>query len=44
MGVEVLVVPEYLHDEFTCAQCFLVRHRSQLAKRIGEDGICKECA
>lgn len=31
-------------DEFTCSQCFLVHHRSQLAKE--EDGklICRDCA
>lgn len=31
-------------DEFTCSQCFLVHHRSQLAHE--EDGmpVCTECA
>lgn len=31
-------------DEFTCSQCFLVHHRSQLAYE--EDGllVCTECA
>ena len=30
-------------DEFTCASCFLVRHRSQIARE--EDGLvyCVEC-
>lgn len=30
-------------DEFTCASCFLVRHRSQIAKE--KDGLyyCVEC-
>jgi hypothetical protein len=30
-------------DEFTCSSCFLVRHRSQLARE--KDGLmyCKEC-
>ncbi|GAA1122041.1 DUF4193 domain-containing protein [Citricoccus alkalitolerans] len=30
-------------DEFTCASCFLVRHRSQVAKE--KDGLlfCKDC-
>lgn len=31
-------------DEFRCASCFLVHHRSQLAKQRGDDLICKECA
>ncbi|MCG2624176.1 DUF4193 domain-containing protein [Arthrobacter sp. I2-34] len=30
-------------DEFTCASCFLVRHRSQVARE--KDGLlyCKDC-
>ncbi|WP_026533887.1 DUF4193 domain-containing protein [Arthrobacter sp. H14] len=30
-------------DEFTCASCFLVRHRSQIARE--KDGLyfCKDC-
>ncbi len=44
MGIEVLVVHEYEHDEFTCSECFLVRHRSQLAKTVGKEPVCKECA
>src|SRR3954453_10039438 len=31
-------------DEFTCSRCFLVHHRSQLAKQDGNQLICKECA
>ena len=32
-------------DEFNCASCFLVKHRSQLAYTT-DDGqpVCKECA
>ena len=32
-------------DEFICSECFLVKHRSQLAYTT-EDGepVCKECA
>ena len=32
-------------DEFICSQCFLVKHRSQLAYTT-DDGqpVCKECA
>ena len=38
----VHVVPRQ-EDEFTCASCFLVRHRSQIARE--EDGLlyCVEC-
>ncbi len=32
-------------DEFTCAGCFLVRHRSQLAEeRPNGDAFCYDCA
>ncbi len=31
-------------DEFTCSRCFLVHHRSQLAKDDGVQLVCKECA
>lgn len=31
-------------DEFRCARCFLVHHRSQLAVERGGDLICTECA
>ncbi|MFD0887689.1 DUF4193 domain-containing protein [Streptosporangium algeriense] len=31
-------------DEFTCARCFLVHHRSQLATEKNGQQICKECA
>ena len=39
----VAVVP-MLSDEFRCARCFLVHHRSQLAVQRGGDLICRECA
>jgi hypothetical protein len=38
----VAVIPEQL-DEFTCASCFLVRHRSQLARQAGAAGYCTDC-
>lgn len=39
----VTVVPMRA-DEFRCANCFLVHHRSQLAgQRNGQD-ICRDCA
>ena len=31
-------------DEFTCMSCFLVHHRSQLAKEVGGLPVCTECA
>jgi hypothetical protein len=31
-------------DEFTCARCFLVHHRSQLAEEGNGQLICRECA
>ena len=31
-------------DEFTCSRCFLVHHRSQLAKEDHGQLICRECA
>jgi hypothetical protein len=39
----VKVLPKQ-SDEFTCATCFLVHHRSQLASEKGGRMICKECA
>ncbi|WP_030014022.1 MULTISPECIES: DUF4193 domain-containing protein [Micrococcales] len=40
--LSVVVLPAQ-QDEFTCASCFLVRHRSQIARE--EDGLyyCLEC-
>ncbi len=40
--LQVTVLPAQ-DDEFTCASCFLVRHRSQVA--FEEDGqiFCKDC-
>jgi hypothetical protein len=37
------VVP-MMADEFRCSRCFLVHHRSQLAKRQHGQDICRECA
>lgn len=31
-------------DEFTCSKCFLVHHRSQLAKEVAGQAVCRECA
>ena len=41
--LSVRVLPRQA-DEFTCSRCFLVHHRSQLAKADGAQLICKECA
>ena len=31
-------------DEFTCSRCFLVHHRSTLAKEVKGQLICNDCA
>jgi hypothetical protein len=41
--LSVQVVPRQ-EDEFTCSKCFLVHHRSQLAKEEGGLPVCTECA
>jgi uncharacterized protein DUF4193 len=41
--LSVRVLPRQA-DEFTCSRCFLVHHRSQLAKQDGTELVCKECA
>ena len=43
-GEELLikVVPAQA-DEFTCMSCFLVRHRSQIAKEKNGDKYCVDC-
>lgn len=41
--LSVRVLPRQA-DEFTCSRCFLVHHRSQLAKESGGKLICRECA
>ena len=41
--LSVRVLPRQA-DEFTCSSCFLVHHRSQLAKETNGRFICKECA
>jgi hypothetical protein len=38
----VAVVPMQ-SDEFRCARCFLVHHRSQLAGQSNGAEICREC-
>lgn len=41
--LSVRVLPRQA-DEFTCSRCFLVHHRSQLAKEQKGQLICRECA
>jgi len=40
---DVVVLPPQA-DEFTCVQCFLVKHRSQLDHEEKLGLICQECA
>ena len=42
-ALSVRVLPRR-SDEFTCSRCFLVHHRTQLAKEKDGDLICTECA
>lgn len=39
----VRVIPKQA-DEFTCTSCFLVFHRSRLARDAGDALICADCA
>ena len=41
--LSVRVLPKQA-DEFTCSRCFLVHHRSQLAKEVNGQMVCTECA
>jgi hypothetical protein len=38
----IQVIPQQ-EDEFTCMSCFLVHHRSQLAREKNGDKYCAEC-
>lgn len=40
--LQVRVLPAQ-SDEFTCASCFLVRHRSQVARQEGNMLYCTDC-
>jgi len=39
----VRVLPKQ-DDEFTCSRCFLVHHRSRLARERNGEYICRDCA
>ncbi|KWW99585.1 DUF4193 domain-containing protein [Carbonactinospora thermoautotrophica] len=41
--LRVRVVPPS-GDEFVCSRCFLVHHRTNLARAEGDELICRECA
>lgn len=41
--LSVRVLPRQA-DEFTCSICFLVHHRSQLARERDGRQICRDCA
>ncbi len=41
--LSVRVLPRQA-DEFTCSQCFLVHHRSQLASESRGQMVCRDCA
>ena len=41
--LSVQVLPRQ-SDEFTCSQCFLVHHRSQLASDHDGQLVCQDCA
>ncbi|WP_426997282.1 DUF4193 domain-containing protein [Pseudarthrobacter sp. N5] len=38
----IVVIPQK-EDEFTCYSCFLVRHRSQIARQKDGHTYCTEC-
>lgn len=41
--LNVVVLPPQ-EDEFTCVECFLVKHRSQISKKTKNGSVCLECA
>ena len=42
--LDVVVLPAQ-EDEFTCSECFIVKHKSLLAPKKGKYGkVCMECA
>lgn len=43
LDLDVVVLPPQA-DEFTCVECFLVKHRSQLDHETKLGPICLECA
>ncbi|MFC4223680.1 DUF4193 domain-containing protein [Lysinibacter cavernae] len=43
MDLDVVVLPPQ-DDEFTCVNCFLVRHRSQMDHETKLGPVCRECS
>lgn len=43
LDLDVVVLPPQA-DEFTCVNCFLVKHRSQIDHDTKQGPICIECA
>lgn len=43
LDLDVVVLPPQA-DEFTCTECFLVKHRSQLDHMAKLGPVCRECA
>ena len=42
--LDVVVVPKQ-EDEFTCSECFIVKHHSQKARKDGKYGpVCVDCS
>jgi hypothetical protein len=42
--LDVVVVPKQ-EDEFTCSECFIVKHHSQKARKEGQYGpVCVDCS
>ncbi len=43
LELDVVVLPPQ-EDEFTCVECFLVKHRTQIDHETSIGAICVECA
>lgn len=43
IDLDVVVLPPQ-DDEFTCVECFLVRHRSQMDHDSKLGPVCRECS
>jgi len=43
LELDVVVLPPQ-EDEFTCVECFLVKHRTQIDHETAAGAVCVECA
>lgn len=43
LDLDVVVLPAQ-EDEFTCVECFLVKHRSQIDHETSIGAVCIECS